>query len=52
MEGTQLLNRVFTYYEVIEKAKLREISYVDNELTNRDNWVFNEESECHTVTFH
>ena len=37
---------------MITQAKLREMSYVDNEITNDQNWVFNEESECHIGAFH
>ena len=36
---------------IFTQKELREISYVDNEITNSQSWIFNEERECHIAAF-
>ena len=37
--------------EIYTQEELREMSFVDNEVTHNDGWVYNEESECHIAAF-
>ena len=33
------------------QSRLRELSHVQNHITEREGWVYNEESECHIAVF-
>jgi len=37
--------------EIYTQEELREFSYVQNHITKRDGWVYNEERECHIAAF-
>ena len=37
--------------EMYSQAELREWSYVQNNITKREGWVYNEERECHIAAF-
>jgi len=37
--------------EIYTQEELREFSYVQNHITERDGWVYNEERECHIAAF-
>jgi len=42
-----------TLYEIRTptQSRLREVSYVQNHITKREGWVYNEERECHIAAF-